>query len=387
MARWVGWVVAGLFGVAVVEVAWSTYAAPRNAKLTPVIADRQAAGELPIKRISFRTAAAPYGTVHHLSLPGSQVWSIAGRALCVVQYPFMEADGSFTGASRIDVIDADTGHIEETIAMPRGLQANAAYITERWLVWQTGPDGGIGMRQLWAEARSTGTRFVMRSAESGVQEGDVVGLKVVGDTAYWLSVQQMKNDVQTTVWAYDLATRKGRRVLTEDSQRDGRAVLSMAVGERALWFVEAISKNPFDPSAPAPAHLVRISLSPGLSNRTAVPLWHPGTLYAATDEIAILQLNANPKPNSPDNPAPYPVFAYRLGASVLEQWTDRQAGMANGDATWLTVDQSDAGGGRALLLHRSSQTETVLPAPFAYTDGHWVAWWDGAGHLAWAALT
>ncbi|WP_041695430.1 hypothetical protein [Alicyclobacillus acidocaldarius] len=131
---------------------------------------------------------------------------------------------------------------------------------------------------------------------------------------------------------------------------------------------------------------MRISLSPGPVNRTAVPLWHPGTLYAATDETAILQLNANPKPNSPENSAPYPLFAYRLGASVLEQWTDGEAGTASGDATWLAVDQSDAGGGRALLLHRPSQTETALPAPF-YTDGHWVAWWDGARHLAWAALT
>ncbi|AEJ44549.1 hypothetical protein [Alicyclobacillus acidocaldarius] len=87
MARWVRWVAAGLFDVAAVDVVWFTYAEPRHANLAPVMSERHAVAELPIERISFRSAAAPYGAVHHLSLPGCQVWSIDGHVLCVVQYP------------------------------------------------------------------------------------------------------------------------------------------------------------------------------------------------------------------------------------------------------------------------------------------------------------
>ncbi|MDI9260878.1 hypothetical protein [Alicyclobacillus sendaiensis] len=243
------------------------------------------------------------------------------------------------------------------------------------------------MDQLWAEERKTGRRYLILTSRPNVQSMDIQGLKVVGDTAYWLSMEGVHGDVISTIWSCDLATDHLCPLLRLDAGKDGRTVTSIAVGQHVLWYAEEFSNDPWD-SPEASGDLRRMLLSGEHETLigTSLPLWHAPVLYAATDASVIFEENAQNAPNSPDNPAPYPVYRYRWGSSSIEQWTGRQTGTASGDDAWMVVDQS-GDEGQAVLYNLSAREKVALPAPFAYTDGHWVAWWDGAGHLAWAALT
>lgn len=338
-----------------------------------------------METVSLSMSEMSLRSVHRANFPGCQVWTIAEHELLVAEYPNADASGKWTGPSRLLVVRESDGHTVESIDLPSSEQVNAASFTPEWLVWQTGPVGGTGLHQIWAENRQTGHRRLLMTAPKTGEAGDIVGLKIVGDTAYWLSNVQIQDDMVSTVWSCSLTDGVLRPLVREDAARDGRAILSMAVGTSYLWYAEAMSKNPMDPRDKGSLKRLSLANPKSAPQQAPISLWHPPVLYGATDGAAYFEENAQTEPNSPVNPAPYPIYAYPWGSRTLLQWTNRQTGVATVGGEWMVVNQN-GDKGQAVLYHLSTRTASLLPAPFGVTDGQDVAWWDGEGHVGWASL-
>ncbi len=279
--------------------------------------------------------------------------------------------------------DGQTGAVRVLVRFPSGYQAPAAASSRNWLVYELSPVVKSGYRQVMAKNLATGHIWPILSLPKTVYSaGDVRGLTIVGDRAYWLSNLLTPNGIESRVYMYNLARHQLTRVLQENPKRQGVLFFGAASAPGGLWLSANVS--PSINTDQAAGALWFLSYASGRITKR-FPVFHaPNVLEGATTDAVVFSANYSPVGVSRVNPGPFPTYVADWTARQVEQLTPRAnpGGAAMVDGADVVVDGL---GMRSVLINLSRRTITYLPVPNAAALGPWLVF-EQARSIVWERL-
>lgn len=281
------------------------------------------------------------------------------------------------------LVNGGTGAVRPVVRFPEGFQSPQAASTQHWLVYELSQTVKSGYRQVMAQSLTTGRAWpILTLPQQVYSAGDVRGLTIVGDRAYWLSNLLTSNGIESRVYMYNLVRRHLSLLIQENPKRQGILFFGAAGTPQGLWLSADVS------------HEVNASQTGGAlwfwsyaAGRVTkrFPVFHaPNGLEGATQDAVVFSANYSAADTSKVNPGPFPTYAANWTARRVEQLTSRinPGGAALVDGSSVVIDGV---GMQSVLINLSKRTITYLPVPHAAALGPWLVF-ENARSLSWERL-
>ena len=338
------------------------------------------------------------GDIHSIKMKNVWVETAVPNSAIIVASPAENSDPDYPDG--LYSVDANSGKVTALFSVDASKfeQINLAAADQQWLVYEFGTDSGD--QNTWGlyayNFETKESQEIYAVPEDFLGEDEPSGLTVEGDQCIWSDFIEnkashniiseihdddlanktdnilfqantdMPSDSTTSDTSYPYDPRKG--IIYASSVRDGKLVFS--VNDNV---------NPMDTSAAGDIYELDLGTKQ-LSHM--IHLYHAANPICSYGDQVVLDDNYDPIPNSPKNPAPYPVYLYKKGDKCIYRLSPDKA-----DFSPPSQNERFIAWQSSYVYDLKTGTYYTVPGRFSYIVGDYLTWADRQnGILYWAQL-